>query len=248
MKFFLKPLLVSGIIFTPIILNTAIAGPADYVNTPSVEYGEREIDFKFGSLKTKGENRFSAASLGFGYGATQNWFTEIYVKYNRESGSGTRFDAFEWENKFQLTEPGQYPIDIGFLTELERPQDRAEGYEVMFGPLLQTEFGKTQLNANLLFTRNYRAEESNAMRMSYQWQAKYRWKPQFEFGVQGFGELGPWHDWAPRDEQSHRAGPAIFGKLPLGGRQTIKYNAAYLIDLGDAKHNNTFRTQIEYEF
>ena len=28
---------------------TAFAGPADYVYTPTVEYGEREIDFKFGS-------------------------------------------------------------------------------------------------------------------------------------------------------------------------------------------------------
>ena len=27
----------------------AAAGPADYVHTPTVEYGEREIDFKIGS-------------------------------------------------------------------------------------------------------------------------------------------------------------------------------------------------------
>lgn len=224
------------------------AGPADYVVTPGVEYGEREIDFKFGSFKRSDEDRLSAASIGFGYGATQRWFTELYLKYNREGGSGTQFDAWEWENKFQLTETGQYPVDLGFLLEIERPQDRSEGYEVTFGPLLQTEFGKTQLNGNLLFKRNYRADFPNSTELNYQWQAKYRWKPQFEFGVQGFGELGQWNDWGSRDEQSHRLGPAVFGKFALGGHQVIKYNAAYLVDASDAKHSNTLRTQIEYEF
>ena len=29
--------------------SAAIAGPADYIYTPAVEYGEKEIDFKFGT-------------------------------------------------------------------------------------------------------------------------------------------------------------------------------------------------------
>ncbi|MDB5761546.1 MAG: hypothetical protein JWQ21_541 [Herminiimonas sp.] len=224
------------------------SGPADYVYTPNVEYGEREIDFKSGTVKKSQEDRASAASLGFGYGATEYWFTELYVKYKRENGNATAFDAFEWENKFQLTQPGQYPIDIGFITEIERPQDRSEGYEIKFGPLFQTEIGKTQLNLNILFQRNYRAAEANIMKSGYQWQAKYRLKPEFEFGLQGFGELGDWNRIAPRAEQSHLLGPAIFGKIPLGGRHAIKYNAAYLIDASDVKHSNTLRTQVEYEF
>ena len=47
----------------------------------------------------------------------------------------TRIDAFEWENKFQVTEAGEYPVDLGFIVELERPQDRSEGYEMRVGPL-----------------------------------------------------------------------------------------------------------------
>ena len=230
------------------IANHALAEPADYVHTPSVTYGEKEIDFKFGTQKKEQEDRASAASIGFGYGVTAYWSTELYVKYKREEGNGTGFDAYEWENKFQLTEPGQYPVDIGFLTEIERPQDRSEGYEVRFGPLFQTEFGKTQLNANILFQRNYRADASNLMKLNYQWQAKYRLMPVFEFGLQGFGELGQWNRIAPRAEQSHILGPAVFGKIALGGRQAIKYNAAVLVDASDAKHSTTFRTQIEYEF
>ncbi len=244
----MKKLFISSILVATLSAHHAIAEPADYVHTPNVDYGEKEVDFKFGTIKTASGERQSAASLGFGYGATQNWFTEIYVKYNRDGSNGTRFDAFEWENKFQLTEQGKYPVDIGFLLEIERPQDRREGYEIQFGPLFQTDFGKMQLNANLLFTRHIRAAEPGNTELSYQLQAKYRWKPEFEFGLQAFGELGKWNNWAPRNEQSHRFGPAIFGKIPLSQKQAIRYNAAFLFDTNSTTRSNTFRTQVEYEF
>jgi hypothetical protein len=239
----------SAVVTLALTIHNAYAGsPADYVYVPSVTYGEREIDFKFGARKTSDQARESAASLGFGYGVSNYWFTEVYTKYKRENGNGTAFDAFEWENKFQLTPTGQYAVDVGFITEIERPQDRSEGYEVRFGPLFQTEFDKTQLNLNLLFQRNYRADESVPMAFGYQWQAKYRWKPELEFGAQGFGELGPLRRFSPRNEQSHLLGPAVFGKFSVGPRQAIKYNAAVLVDANDAKHSTTFRTQVEYEF
>lgn len=238
----------SVVLAAALFAGSAIAGPADYVSVPGVTAGEHEIDFKAGSINRSGDARESAASLGYGYGVTDYWSTEVYGKYKRADGNGTAFDAFEWENKFQLTQPGQYPVDFGFLTEIERAQDRSEGYEVKFGPLFQTEFGKTQLNLNVLFQRNYRAAESNLLQLSYQWQAKYRWLQRFEFGAQGFGELGTWNHIAPRSEQTHLAGPAVFGKFDLGGGHAIQYNAAYLVDVSDTRHSNTFRTQVEYEF
>lgn len=229
-------------------LSPAWAAPADYVYVPTVTYGEREIDFKAGTGKISGVDRETDSSLGYGYGVTDKWFTEFYGKYKKADGNGTAFDAFEWENKFQLTQTGEYPVDFGLITEIERPRDRREGYEVKFGPLFQTEVGKTQLNLNVLFQRNYRAAEANPLKLGYQVQARYRWIQALDFGVQGFGDFGKWNHFAPRSEQSHIFGPAIFGKIPLGGRHSIVYNAAYLASVGSAPHSNTFRTQIEYEF
>ncbi len=40
--------------------------------------------------------------------------------------------------------------------------------------------------------------------------------PTFEYGLQGFGEVGKWDDWESSSDQQHKAGPAIFGKLPVG--------------------------------
>ena len=225
-----------------------IAGPADYVYTPTVEYGEREIDFKAGRANTHDADQSSAASIGFGYGARPHWFTEFYAKYESQGSGPTHFDAWEWENRFQLTDTGEYPIDAGFVVELERPQDHSEGYEVRFGPLFQTEFGKVQLNGNLLFERHYRAAAGGPMGFGYQWQAKYRWKEAFEFGLQGFSDVGPWNDWDPADEQSHRFGPAVFGRLPVGVHKAIRYNAALLHKASSGAPDNTFRMQVEYEF
>ena len=227
----------------------AAFGPSDYVYLPGVAYGEHEIDFKAGTWKEKTEeNPLSAASIGYGFGVTQYWFTEFYSKYERPGGEATRFDAWEWENKLQLTEPGEYPVDTGLVFELERPQDHSEGYEIRFGPLFQTEKGKVQLNGNLIFERHYRAEAAAPLQLGYQWQVKYRWQPKLEFGLQGFGELGQWNHWAPAEQRSHRMGPAVFGKLDLGNRRAIRYNAAWLVGASTSAPTNNFRMQIEYEF
>ena len=230
----------------------SLAGPSDYVYVPAVEYGEREIDFKMGSWKPKDEpGRESAASLGFGYGVTQWWFTEAYLKYEKNPGGRTKYDAFEWENKFQLTEPNQYAVDLGLITEIEIPRARREeGYELKIGPLLQGDAGAIRWNANLLFERviRGRSEGPRVTEMGYQLQAKYALGPNFEIGAQAFGEMGKWNHWEPRDEQNHRAGPAIFGKVKLGGREAIRYNAAWLHGVSAAAPRDTVRLQAEYEF
>ena len=86
------------------------------------------------------------------------------------------------------------------------------------------------------------------MQFGYQWQAKYRWKEAFEFGLQGFGDVGPWDSWDPADEQSHRFGPAVFGKIPVGVHKAMRYNAALLLKASSGAPNSTFRMQVEYEF
>lgn len=232
-----------------LMTSAAQAGPSDYVFTPIVEEGEREIDFKAGTSKSRDGTRTSKESLGLGYGATSWWFTELYAIWHKEPGERHGFDAWEWENKFQLTETGKYPIDIGFVIEIERPRDRSEGYEVKWGPMLQTDFGPDlQANLNLLLEKHVRAEVGSKAELGYQWQLKYRWRPQLEFGVQAFGSLGPWNDWSRSSAQSHVAGPALFGRIRVAERQAIKYNAAWLFGMGTGSPRNTLRMQAEYEF
>lgn len=224
------------------------AGPNDYVRTPIVEEGEKEIDFKTGIQNNRDGTSEAATSLGFGWGATSWWFTEVYAKYKREPGESNSFDAIEWENKFQLTETGKYPVDVGFLLEIERPQDRSEGYELTYGPMFQAEWGKVQGNFNLFVQRHVKATTAFATELQYQAQLKYRQSEQFEWGAQAFGSLGQWDDWSAGSLQEHKIGPALFGKIKTGTKQAIKWNAALLYGLTDATPSSTLRFQAEYEF
>jgi len=240
--------------FIASVVSTAVyAGAADYVYMPTVEYGEREIDFKYGTRTPPDTERQTVSSLGFGYGATEYWFTELYLKREVEgNSSASDVTLAEWENKFQLLETGKYPVELGFITEIEAPISASGPWELKAGPLLQTDFGKLQLNGNLLFERQYSSDGSGTEFPTvafYQWQMKYRFKTEFEFGAQGFGDMGEWANWASsKEEVNHSAGPAIFGKLALGNRQAIRYNAAWLFGSGTGAAEHTFRLQLEYEF
>jgi len=228
----------------------ALAGVADYVFTPAVEYGEREIDIKFGSAALPAGNSAQVASVGLGFGAKEYWFTEVYFKQER-SGNVTA-SLLEWENKFQFSDPGEYAVDTGLVTELEAPLSADIPWEAKIGALFQTEFGRLQMNVNLLFKRAFgKADPSGApytTNFGYQLQAKYRWQPVMEFGVQCLGDMGEWNNWDEKAKQNRRIGPAVFGKFASGNRQIIKYNAAWLTGVTDAAPGHTFRMQVEYEF
>lgn len=241
---------LAALVLTSLTLPTvATAGPADYILSPLVEEGEREIEFKAGSAKLRDGTRASKESIGLGWGATSWWFTEIAAVWHKQPGERHGFDAWEWENRFQLTPTGKYPVDVGLLFEIERPKDRSEGYEYRWGPLLQSDLSPTvQANLNLLWEKHVRASEGGKAELGYQWQLKYRWRPELEFGVQGFGDVGPWNDWEPHAEQPHVAGPLLLGRLKLGDHQVLKYNAGLLFGMTDGAPHRTFRLQAEYEF
>jgi hypothetical protein len=231
------------------LTTAAHAGPSDYVRTPIVQEGEREIDFKAGTAKNRDGTRESAWSLGLGYGVTNWWFTEFYGKWHKEPGERHSFDAWEWENKFQLTETGKYPVDIGFLLEIERPKDRSEGYEYKWGPLFQMDISPSvQANLNVLVEKHIRAATPSKAELGYQWQVKHRWQPNFEYGLQGFRGVGPVSHWSSKDDQSHILGPAVFGRVRTGQREFIKYNAALLFGATNGSPRTTLRLQTEYEF
>jgi hypothetical protein len=240
-------LLAAAVLALPLV---ALAGPDDYVATPNVEYGEREVDLKYGTQRFRDENaRESAGSIGFGWGAKEWLFLEGYVKYHKEPGDKTKYDAVELESRFQLTEHNQYPVDVGFVAEFEAPKEhKLEGYEFRFGPLFQMDTGPLRWNANLLFERHYHGEEPSQMEMGYQLQSRYDFSGDFGVGVQAFGDLGKWSHWAPHSEQEHVVGPALFGRVKLGGRDQVRWNAAYLFKASDAAPDNRFRVQVEYEF
>lgn len=225
----------------------AAAGTGYYLVTTYPNEGQRTIDFKYWNARPTGRPPRSSPEIGFGYNVSSRWFTELTAQWFQMAPGSNHLAAIMWQNDFMLTQ-GQYPIDVAFHTNVERAQDGSGEIGVEFGPVLQTEFGRTQLNLNVFFERDYRAEAANPMRMKYQWQVKYRWIEKLQFGVQGFGEVGKWNDWLPREQQSHRAGPALFGSWDLGGGHEWRYEAAWLVGKNSARNARSVALRIQYVF
>lgn len=226
----------------------AQAGPNEYVRTPIVSDGEREIDFKTGVQRNRDGRSEAAHALGLGLTPLAGWFSEVYVKYARPAGESQGFDAWEWENRFQLTETGRHAVDLGLLLEVERPKDRAEGYEITWGPMLQKEWGRVQGNMNLFWHKHVRAAEPSGTRLLYQAQLKYRQAEALEWGVQAMGSLGTWDAIGDLGQQEGKLGPALFGKIRAGTHEAIRWNAAWLAGTTHASPSSTLRLQVEYEF
>jgi hypothetical protein len=230
-----------------LLSTTALADPDSSIFTTYSDDAERQVDFRIGATRQPGQPTQSASTMGFGYGITDDWFSELYVGWTRSGSDNTDFDSAALQNTFRLTS-GQYPIDIGLYTEIEYEADRTQGYQVTFGPLFQGDIGLTRWNFNLLFSRDYLADFSNPMQLGYQWQVRRHWNLPVDFGLQGFGDVGQWNHWAPHDQQSHRLGPAIFGKIHLGEERELKYNVGLLFDVFDGQTATTLRAQAIYAF
>jgi hypothetical protein len=234
-------------VFLLTVYATASADAGHYVVTVYDNQDEKSFDVRYWTQKFPGRGETIWPEAGFGYGVTSRWYTEFYASYIGSSSGDLVLDTWNWQNDYLLTQ-GQYPFDLALHTNLIRAHDSEEGYTLEFGPALQTEIGKLQLNGNVFFQRPYHSEYGGATQMTYQWQAKYGWRQGLQFGLQGLGELGDWNHWAPRSQQSHRAGPALFGSLDIGGSQMIKYQASYLTGSIYGKHGNMLIARLQYVF
>lgn len=219
---------------TPLASATAFAG-VDKVYDPYVEKGEVELeargvhDLDSGDYKTK---------VGIGYGVTSRWFVEGYLIGKREHGH-FEVEAAEIENKFQLTEQGQYWADFGALVELERELDH-DVWEAKVGPLVQKQFGAFVATGNLLFEKKFGDDiddhADNGWETLGSAQLKYRLSENIEPGIEYYG-----------DEEAHSAGPVLIGANPFG-MERVKWEAGLLFGLNDDSPDSTLRWQLEYEF
>lgn len=226
----------------------AHADPGYYVVTAYDNAGQKTVDLRYWTVKQPGSAAVLWPEIGFGYGVSSRWYTELYASFIGTWDTAMKLDSWNWQNEVLLTQ-GEWQIDVAVHASLIRGSYAAEGTTLEIGPVLQTDLGRVQLNANVFFERTYGGDEGGPTKMKYQWQIKHRWRTALQFGLQGFGELGRWDDWAPRERQSHRAGPAVFGSLPLGGTgHTLIYQAAILKGQVYGSNATMFSARAQYAF
>jgi hypothetical protein len=236
-------------LWPPFLFATAVANadPGYYVVTAYDNAGLRTVDLRYWTVKSEGRPSTRWPEIGFGYGVNSRWYTEVYASFIGTLDTATRLSTVNWQNEFLLTQ-GEWPIDIAVHSALTKFSGTSDGYAIEYGPVLQTDIGRTQLNLNVFFEHDYGDGAGGSTAMKYQWQIKHRWLPRLQFGLQGFGELGTWNHWDPADQQSHRAGPAIFGSVPVGNGTTLLYQATILLGSTYGRNGNMFSMRMQYAF
>ena len=223
-----------------------VVNPGYYVVTVYDDPGVVTLDFRYWTVQPDAGNlTILWPEAGLGWNVNGRWYTELFASWISSSKFATHLQTLNWQNDVLLTQ-GQYPFDLAVHTQLVRPQNPASGYALEIGPVFQTDIDRTQLNLDLFFQRGFHSL-AGPTELSYEWQLRYRWNRWLHFGAQGFGELGPWDDWLPQDQQSHRAGPALFGTVPLGPGK-VNWQVAYLAGKIDARRGNMFTMRVKYDF
>lgn len=223
----------------------AAAGPTDYVLGARVEPGEPEFEAKFGIERDRHGRSAWGLALGVEWVALPRWGTELTVEFGRAPDASARLAGIEWENRFALTQGADRAWDLALLVEAEREfGDEEAGWSLRYGPLFEWQRGPVAGHLNLLFERRLQRDRPPT-ELAYQWELRWRGDRPLAWGLQGFGELGPWDRWDARAAQSHRLGPALFFD---GGDDAIEIEAALLFGTGGAAPRHTLRLQAALPF
>jgi hypothetical protein len=225
------------------------ASAADFkTNYPVVVKGEFEFENRFFGTSDKdpgkrGQRNFTTE---FGYGVTDNWFVEIENEIAKDPGDRYRYNAVAVESIVQLLPQGASVLDLGFFTEFERGLRRDDPDKLIFGPLLQKQFGRLLVTANALVATELGSKATHDPEFQYAAQLKYLLNPRFSPGVEMFGEPGQFGRFERIGRQDHRAGPVIFGQFNLAPGK-IKYELGTLFALTPGPARRTLKGLLEYE-
>lgn len=173
------------------------------------------------------------------------WYrVEFEGEFAREPGSDqeVRYDSFNIENTFMLTEPGEYWLDTGLFYEMDFARQGPN--DIIFGLLGAKEVGSFRETFNLLAHKDY-GPGNEPTGFIYSNQLRYHYKAYLEPGFEIFGDTD--HK-ARFDDQQLAIGPGIFGKIYTFNGQAIKYELGYLFGATTATPDGAVRWKLEYEF
>jgi hypothetical protein len=241
----LRPALVMALL--PLLPLRALADPGYYVITPYDRAGLATVELRYWTVKRANRPEVIWPELAIGYGVNTRWSTTLLASWEGTSHEAVQISTLNWQNIVMLTQ-GELPVDLalygGWISARQPGEDDA--YE--WGPLLQTDIGRTHLNLNLLLERGTGASAAVPAQLKYQWQVKHRLAPGWQAGLQGFGEVGDWDHFATASKQSHRVGVALFAQVPGDGKRLLEVQGAVLQGQTYTKSGRMVSLRAAYSF
>ena len=231
----------------PFILaaNNARADNDYIVYSPTVVQGQSEIE-TYGFSSQDGRSSLNGASgynISVAHSFTSWWKAEVYVgEFNRDPGGSTHPSGYEFENTFQLTSPGEYWANLGFLAAYAHSKLQGVPSVLEFGPLLEKISGHIDQRLNFIFGKQVGSGEASA----------YAYRSAYSLGYNinaGRATYTPGMEVYLRPgDNAYQIGPMFSGELRSHGGKELEYSMGVVFGVNQSAPAKTLLARLEYEF
>jgi hypothetical protein len=216
------------------------------VTSPTVEKGKLGLEWK-GGYDIDDDDAVDGGwqqKTNINYGVTSFWATEAEANFRKTGASNadTETTSIAWKNKFQFLKQDENWLDGGVRVTTDfSTRGRADNLEVKL--LLGKDVGKFRHTTNLIVEREFGEDSTDDKGVGFSWNSRYRWKPEFEPGIEIYSDFGPLNDGSSFDEESHQIGPVAYGKIG-----SFKYDVGYLFGVSDAAQDGQIKAILKYDW
>jgi hypothetical protein len=212
------------------------------IYSPYVVRGQSEVEFRGDSYTDSNPTVDGTSNYQFSvaHAFTGWWRPEIYVaEYERTPGQGVQSQGYEFENVFQLTDPGEYWMDLGFLASYEFNTINGQPDALEFGPLLEKQSGRLVNRANFIWEKEVGTGASRDYELRAAYSLSYKWSNAFQPGLETYIR--------PADN-AYQIGPVFYGELASAEGNELEYSAGVVFGANRSAPDQTFVLRLEYEF
>ena len=143
------------------------------------------------------------------YGITDHWDLALYHVFERGGPAAEfreyHFSDWQLETRYRLAEKGEWPVDVLLYLEVERPVDFSRPFELEEKIILEKDFGRFALVANLVGGQHLgRADLGRVWEVDFG--ARYELMPQLRVAA----EFWTTHEFVRQDvSRNYYLGPSI---------------------------------------
>jgi len=234
--------LVKGLFCFPFLIASLYAradgSTIDKVYHPYVQLLEKEIEYRV-LYESDSDKRIDGRvrhRLGYGQSISDQLFIELYVTGVDEPGSGTNYESYEVELKWQLTEQGEYNNDWGLLFELEK-EDNDSIWEASTSLILLREFSDWIATGNLSVIYEWGSDIDNEWETAFAGQLRYRYNAWIEPGIEIY-----------QSQDTDGVGPVLTGLWRLGSGRKLNWEFGAILGTNQVTADVNWKFNLEYEF
>ena len=233
--------LITALLAQVLLLGTqafADGSVVDKIYDPYVEALEQELEYRV-IVQSDDDDALDGVQIhrvGYKRSWTDRCYTELYLIGERTNDESLQIEGYELENKWQLTEQGEYWADWGLLFELETERDN-NIWEYATTLLVSKEWGRWVTTANLGLIYEWGSDIANEWETALSMQGRYRLARGFEPALEFYS-----------GDDTKALGPVFVGNIRLGGRKKLHWELGVIFGLDSITADQTYRGMLEFEF